>query len=150
MYTSSHNSIGWCLCLLQLIHLFLVYSIWHNWVCDNIPPLQFIGYKLSFNYLTNPQKKLAWISTHPLFTEPDGKFGHHQASFNTTDAELGNISVLFSWLCAIMSKKSINQGKYVTPTPLFCFYQRASSTAKVISLRIQNVLLLNSVCQLSA
>lgn len=48
------------------------------------------------------QSKPVWVSAHPLFTEPDGMFGHHQASFNTTDAELRNFSVLASWLRAII------------------------------------------------
>lgn len=64
-----------------------------------------IGYKLSLNKLTNLPKKLAWMSTHPLFTEPDGTFGHNQASFNTTDAELQNLSVLACWLFTITSIK---------------------------------------------
>lgn len=100
---------------------FFIYFYWcicQKWVCDKFPSLEFIVYKSSLNQLTNLQKKLAWISTHPLFTEPDGTFGHHQASFNTTDAELWNFSVLASWLCAIMSKSPLSMANMWPPSLL--------------------------------
>lgn len=50
--------------------------------------LQCIGQKLSLNQFTNVQMKPAWVSTHALFTEPDGTFGHHLTFSDTTDAEL--------------------------------------------------------------
>lgn len=48
----------------------------------------------------------------------------------TSKPELPVISVLASWLCTTVSKKSIIQGKYLALS--LCCYQRASSTVRVI------------------
>lgn len=77
--------------------------------------------RLSTN-LKHRQKKLASISTHLLFTEPDGMFGHNQASFNTTDVELRKFSVLANWLYATFSKSSLSKSsKWQHPNSHFFF-----------------------------